>query len=200
MAKGGGSANKSYLYQETKAVLNPAQHAPVPGREGAHAGHRRLPAVPPRRRRRRHVGRVRAEDGEAARRPATSTRSRPSATSSAAASATTSSRRRSLEPDAARSGSARSSAASTSATTCGSSASRATAPAAPIAIAVSCSADRQALGKITADGVFLEQLEADPAQFLPEATPATTSAGERRPHRPQPPDERGARRALPATR
>ncbi len=38
----------------------------------------------------------------------------------------------------------------------------------PVAIAVSCSADRQALGKITADGVFLEQLEADPARFLPE--------------------------------
>jgi fumarate hydratase class I len=40
----------------------------------------------------------------------------------------------------------------------------------PIAIAVSCSADRQALGKITADGVFLEQLETDPARFLPETT------------------------------
>ena len=40
----------------------------------------------------------------------------------------------------------------------------------PVAIAVSCSADRQALGKITADGVFLEQLEADPARFLPEVT------------------------------
>jgi fumarate hydratase, class I len=40
----------------------------------------------------------------------------------------------------------------------------------PVAIAVSCSADRQALGKITADGVFLEQLEEDPAQFLPEVT------------------------------
>jgi fumarate hydratase, class I len=38
----------------------------------------------------------------------------------------------------------------------------------PVAIAVSCSADRQALGKITADGVFLERLEADPAQYLPE--------------------------------
>ena len=37
----------------------------------------------------------------------------------------------------------------------------------PVAIAVSCSADRQALGKITADGIFLEQLEADPARFLP---------------------------------
>ena len=40
----------------------------------------------------------------------------------------------------------------------------------PVAIAVSCSADRQALGKITADGVFLEQLETDPARFLPEVT------------------------------
>jgi len=37
-----------------------------------------------------------------------------------------------------------------------------------VAIAVSCSADRQALGKITADGVFLEQLETDPAQYLPD--------------------------------
>ena len=42
----------------------------------------------------------------------------------------------------------------------------------PVAIAVSCSADRQALGKITADGVFLEQLETDPAKYLP-ATGAT---------------------------
>ncbi|MEY4130810.1 MAG: hypothetical protein RLZZ31_934 [Actinomycetota bacterium] len=38
----------------------------------------------------------------------------------------------------------------------------------PVAIAVSCAADRQALGKITKDGIFLEQLEHDPAQFLPE--------------------------------
>lgn len=40
----------------------------------------------------------------------------------------------------------------------------------PVAMAVSCSADRQALGKITADGVFLEILETDPARFLPEVT------------------------------
>jgi fumarate hydratase class I len=40
----------------------------------------------------------------------------------------------------------------------------------PVAIAVSCSADRQALGKITSDGVFLEQLESDPAKYLPEVT------------------------------
>ncbi|GLZ10019.1 fumarate hydratase class I [Actinomadura sp. NBRC 104425] len=40
----------------------------------------------------------------------------------------------------------------------------------PVAIAVSCSADRQALGKITAEGVFLERLETDPARFLPDTT------------------------------
>ena len=40
----------------------------------------------------------------------------------------------------------------------------------PVAVAVSCSADRQALGKITAEGVFLEQLEEDPARYLPEVT------------------------------
>ena len=42
----------------------------------------------------------------------------------------------------------------------------------PVAMAVSCSADRQALGKITSDGIFLEQLEQDPARFLPEVTDA----------------------------
>jgi fumarate hydratase, class I len=40
----------------------------------------------------------------------------------------------------------------------------------PIGIGVSCSADRQVLGKITPDGVFLEQLETDPHKYLPEAT------------------------------
>ena len=40
----------------------------------------------------------------------------------------------------------------------------------PVALAVSCSADRNALGKITSDGVFLEQLETDPAKYLPEIT------------------------------
>jgi fumarate hydratase class I len=38
----------------------------------------------------------------------------------------------------------------------------------PIGLGVSCSADRQALGKITKDGVFLEQLEANPAQYMPD--------------------------------
>jgi fumarate hydratase class I len=40
----------------------------------------------------------------------------------------------------------------------------------PVGLAVSCSADRQALGKITREGIFLEQLETDPAKYLPDAT------------------------------
>ena len=42
----------------------------------------------------------------------------------------------------------------------------------PIGLGVSCSADRQALAKITPEGVFLEQLETDPAQYLPHDLPA----------------------------
>ncbi|WP_119727339.1 fumarate hydratase [Thermomonospora amylolytica] len=40
----------------------------------------------------------------------------------------------------------------------------------PVAIAVSCSADRQAVAKITREGIFLERLETDPARFLPDTT------------------------------
>ncbi|HEX3881437.1 MAG TPA: fumarate hydratase [Stellaceae bacterium] len=43
----------------------------------------------------------------------------------------------------------------------------------PIGVGVSCSADRQILGKITADGVFIEQLEENPSQYLPEIDEAT---------------------------
>jgi fumarate hydratase class I len=43
----------------------------------------------------------------------------------------------------------------------------------PIGIGVSCSADRQALGKITREGVYLEELEHNPARFLPEVDEAT---------------------------
>ena len=42
----------------------------------------------------------------------------------------------------------------------------------PVALAVSCSADRQALGKITREGVFVEELEHDPAKYLPDVTHA----------------------------
>jgi len=45
----------------------------------------------------------------------------------------------------------------------------------PVGIGVSCSADRQALGRITAEGVFLEQLETDPARFMPDIDEASLS-------------------------
>ena len=46
----------------------------------------------------------------------------------------------------------------------------------PVGIGVSCSADRQSVGKITAEGVFVEQLETDPAKYLPEITEADLRA------------------------
>src|SRR5699024_10305689 len=46
----------------------------------------------------------------------------------------------------------------------------------PVAIAVSCSADRQARAKITPEGVFLEQLEFNPGQYLPATTDAELDA------------------------
>ena len=48
----------------------------------------------------------------------------------------------------------------------------------PIGIGVSCSADRQALGKITKEGVFLEQLEREPSKYLPEVTDDQLLEGE----------------------
>ena len=59
----------------------------------------------------------------------------------------------------------------------------------PVGIAVSCSADRQALAKITAEGVFLEQLERDPAKYLPEVTHEDLSADVVRIDLNQPMDE-----------
>ena len=47
----------------------------------------------------------------------------------------------------------------------------------PVGIGVSCSADRQALARITADGLFLEQLEHDPARFLPENIQSLAGGG-----------------------
>ncbi|NVB36680.1 fumarate hydratase [Pseudenhygromyxa sp. WMMC2535] len=46
----------------------------------------------------------------------------------------------------------------------------------PVGLGVSCSADRQAKAKITADGIFLEQLEADPAKYLPQVDESALSA------------------------
>ena len=71
----------------------------------------------------------------------------------------------------------------------------------PVALAVSCSADRQALGKITAEGVFLEQLETDPAQYMPDAGVAEDiSGGSVVADRPQPADARHPHRALSPSR
>lgn len=46
----------------------------------------------------------------------------------------------------------------------------------PIGIGVSCSADRQALGKITKDGIFVEELETDPAKYMPDVLTKESSA------------------------
>ncbi len=46
----------------------------------------------------------------------------------------------------------------------------------PVGIGVSCSADRQCLGKITKEGIFIEQLETNPARFLPEISTEELSA------------------------
>ncbi|HEY3338296.1 MAG TPA: fumarate hydratase [Propionicimonas sp.] len=48
----------------------------------------------------------------------------------------------------------------------------------PVAISVSCSADRQCLAKITPEGVFIEQLEREPAHFMPEVTDEHLEGGE----------------------
>ncbi|APH72359.1 fumarate hydratase [Aquibium oceanicum] len=47
----------------------------------------------------------------------------------------------------------------------------------PIGLGVSCSADRQALGKITKDGVFLEELETNPARYMPDIDEARLGSG-----------------------
>ena len=65
IAKGGGSANKSFLYQETKALLNPASPAGLRRGEDAVDRHRGLPAVSLGAGRGRTVRRVHAQDGEA---------------------------------------------------------------------------------------------------------------------------------------
>ena len=69
MAKGGGSANKSFLFQQTKAVLNEASMLAFLEEKIRSLGHGRLPAVPPRDRGRRHQRRVRAQDRQVRLRP-----------------------------------------------------------------------------------------------------------------------------------
>ena len=65
VAKGGGSANKTFLFQETRAILSPAAAGEVPRNQDEDAGDLGLPAVSSGDRHRRHLGRTDAEDGEA---------------------------------------------------------------------------------------------------------------------------------------
>ena len=166
------SANKSLPVPGDQGDPEPGLDDAVPRGEDPLARHRGLPAVPPRDRRRRHVAPSSRSRRPSTRRALPRRRCPPRARSPAAASATTSSRSRSSSSPR-RSASARSSAASTSATTSASIRLPRHGASLPVAIAVSCSADRQAKAKITAEGVFLEQLEFDPAGSCPRSpTPA----------------------------
>ena len=170
MAKGGGSANKSFLYQETKAVLNPARMAAFLEEKIRSLGTRRLPAVPPGHRGRRDQRRVRAEDrqvrvGEVPGRAAEAGLGcgarvpRPRARAAGARHHPADRHRRAVRRQVLLPR-------------------RAGDPAAP-ARGVLPGRDRGVVlgrpagaGKITADGVFLEQLETDPAQYLPDTVGA----------------------------
>jgi fumarate hydratase, class I len=195
MAKGGGSANKSYLYQETKALLNEGAAA-VPRREDAQS--LGTAACPP-----YHlavvIGGTSAEFALKTAKlasaryldslPTTGIRARPRVprprTRAAGAEARPDDRHRRavrrqvLLPRRAR---------------------HPPAPPrrlCPVAIAVSCSADRQALGKITATACSSSSSRRDPARFLPEVTTRSDlDTRRRRAHRPEPADERDPRRAV----
>jgi len=186
MAKGGGSANKSMVFQETKALLNPASLAAFLDAKLRSLG---TAACPP-----YHlaivIGGTSAEYALKTAKLAsarTSTSCRRRATRSAGRFATSSGSARCSRSRAAPA-SARSSAASTSAIDARVIRLPRHGASCPVAIAVSCSADRQALGKITRDGVFLEQLEQDPARYLP--TPRTMTSRRRGQDRPDAADGR----------
>ena len=149
MAKGGGSANKSYLFQETKALLNEKTLLPWLFEKMKTLGTVGVPAVPPRRRDRRHVGRVRGRDRQAGQHQVPRRPADQRARSPVTRSATSSSRRRCWRSSqqtgiGAQFGGkyfchdVRIIRLPRHGASC------------PVAMAVSCSADRQALGKITA--------------------------------------------------
>ncbi len=182
IAKGGGSANKSFLLPADAGRAERGSPAEIPRHPDPHARHRGLPALSPRDRGRRHLGRDEPQDGEARldalpRRPAERGQQqrpghpRPRDGEEGARAHPPDGHRRAVRrqvflPRRARDPPARHGAS------------------VPIGIGVSCSADRQALGKITRDGVFLEQLETNPAQYLPDVEP-TQLGGRRRVGRPR---------------
>ena len=169
IAKGGGSANKSYLYQETKALLNEATLLPWIFEKMQALG---TAACPP-----YHlavvIGGTSAEFAVETAKLA-STHYLDTLPTSGSTGRPRLPRRRAGGQGAARSpsrpASAPSSAASTSATTCASSACPATAPAARWRWPCRARPTARRRARSPRDGVFLEQLETDPARFLPEVT------------------------------
>ena len=161
LAKGGGSANKTFLFQETRAVLNPGTLG-SPVREDEALGTGRPPALPPAPDR-RHLGRSSSQDRQA--RPARALDVIPRR---AAATSRRSATRAEAElvESARRTGIGAQFGGKYFADV------RAPLPrhgaSCPIGLGVSCSADRNILAKIDRDGIWLEQLERDPARFLSE--------------------------------
>jgi tartrate dehydratase alpha subunit/fumarate hydratase class I-like protein len=167
IAKGGGSANKAFLYQETRAVLNPKSIVKFPDRQDGDARHRRVPALPPHLRHRRHLGRIDDEDVKLA---STKYYDNLPTTGNEHGRAF-----RDVELEAQMLQAARE---------CGIGAQFGGkyfaldvriirlprhGASLPIGIGVSCSADRQAKGKITRDGVFIEKLETNRCNTSPRS-------------------------------
>jgi fumarate hydratase, class I len=166
MAKGGGSANKSYLYQETKAVLNPARMASFLGEKIRSIG---TSACPP-----YHLAIViGGTSAEFALKTAKYASARYLDTLPSSGDplgygfrdveleATVLEITRKIGIGAQFGGKyfchdVRVIRLPRHGASC------------PVAIAVSCSADRQAVGKVTESGIYLEELETDPAQYLPD--------------------------------
>ena len=172
MAKGGGSANKSYLYQETKAVLNPARMASFLEEKIRSIG---TSACPP-----YHLAIVvGGTSAEFALKTAKYASARyldtlPTAGRSLGHGFRDLELEQTCSRSPGRSGSARSSAASTSATTCASSGCPGTARPARWRSRCRARPTGRRSARSPRDGVFLEQLETDPAQYLPD--PASVTA------------------------
>ena len=172
IAKGGGSANKTFLFQETRALLSPERLAAFIEAKLKTLGTSACPPYHLAIVDRRHQRRADAEDGEARLGAMAGHAARPPAAGPGTRSAILEMEQRVLEISRAlgigaqfggkyfchdvrvirlpRHGASL-----------------------PVGIGVSCSADRQIQAKITPEGVFLEQLETDPAKYLPETTDET---------------------------
>jgi fumarate hydratase class I len=186
MAKGGGSANKSFLYQETKALLNPKSLLAFV-EEAAKPRHRGVPALPPRDRHRRHLGRVHAEEVAKLASARYLDTCRPRASKLGRAFRDLEPRGQKVQLSQRKNGigaqfggkyfchDVRVIRLPRHGASC------------PIGIGVSCSADRQAKGKITKDGVFLEQLERTRRSTCPRST-TSELGGDVREDRPEPAD------------